>query len=137
MFEVQTTTLPSQLKYFITIKLQKLSRIKYMYISEKKILWLLYHCLTDYMISISDDVHVGCHMLSRNCLPFHSTRGQPLFLWGSCFSIFLYSVLFIIVCPFYFGPLCCLFLELQLLITFWYLQTILECFLYLLSGKHV
>ena len=36
MFEVQTTTLPSQLKYFITIKLQKLSRIKYMYISEKK-----------------------------------------------------------------------------------------------------
>ena len=50
------------------------------------------------------ELHEGCHMRSRNCLPFQSTWIHPGFQWDlyACCSIFIFlcSVLQIVVCHF-------------------------------------
>ena len=59
---------------------------------------------------------------------------SPRFLFGTCCSLYSYlcGVLYIIVCRIvplliYNWPLYCLFFDMRLLVTLWYLQTFLTC----------
>ena len=84
--------------------------------------WLINGCVTRLTRRMT--------LVEQNCLPFRSTRVRPGFQWGSCYSIFSFMCMhrrsLFVLLYFFFWPLCCLFFfDIRMLISLWFLQTLL------------
>ena len=62
-------------------------------------------------------------------LPEH-LWSHPEFQWGLCYSIFIFTCMFcrsfFVLLSFFFWPLCCLYLNLRILLPIWYLTSLPE-----------